>query len=63
MIKRGNQPDPEPKFIFDLDLYSPGKIAINLAAGVMETLHSQAFPIFRGAITDMLHEAMEPDLD
>lgn len=63
MVKRGNQADPEPKFIFDLDLYTSGKIAVNLSAGVMDTLHSQAFPIFRGAITDTLHEAMEPDTD
>ena len=61
MIKRSGQPDPEPKFIFDLDLFQPGKTAVNLSAEAMQKIHSQAFPIFRGAITDVLHDAMEPD--
>ena len=60
MVKRGNLPDPEPKFIFDLDLYTIGKVSINHAAGTLESLHSHGYPIFRGAITDMLHDAMEP---
>ncbi len=60
MVKRGNQSDPEVKYILDLDLFMPGKIPVNLSAGAMSTLHSQAYPIFRGAITDTLHEAMYP---
>ena len=60
IVKRNNQPDPEPKFIFDLDLFTAGNVSINHAAGTLETLHSQGYPIFRGAITDTLHEAMEP---
>lgn len=55
----GNQ-DKEVKFIFDQDLYMPGKIAVNLSAGALQTLHAQAYPIFRGAITDKLHDAMDP---
>jgi len=54
------KPDPEVKFILDLDLYMPGKIAVNLSAGALQTLHSQSFGIFREAITDTLHDAMEP---
>lgn len=60
MVKRQGQQDNEVKFIFDQDLYMPGKVAVNLSAGALETLHSQAFAIFRDAITDRLHEAMEP---
>ena len=61
MIKRGNQPDQEVKFIFDQDLYMPGKVPVSLSAAALQTLHSQAFSIFRGAITDRLHNAMQPD--
>lgn len=60
-IKRNGQPDPEVKFIFDQDLYMPGNVPVNLSAGALQTLHSQAFPLFRGAITDLLHQAMEPE--
>lgn len=60
LIRQGMKPDPEVKFILDLDLYMPGKIPVNYSAGAMQTLHQQAFPIFRDAITDTLHEAMEP---
>jgi uncharacterized protein (TIGR04255 family) len=48
------------KFIFDQDLYMPGKVAPNLSAPALQTLHAQAWSIFRDAITDELHDAMEP---
>lgn len=60
MVKRNGQQDKEVKFIFDQDLYMPGQVPVNLSAGALQTLHSQAFSIFRGAITDKLHEALEP---
>ena len=60
MVRRGTQQDPELKFILDQDLYMPGKLAVNLSAGALQTLHAQAWPLFRGAITDTLHDAMEP---
>lgn len=61
MVKRNGRQDPEKKFIFDMDLFMPGNVPVNLSAGALQTLHSQAFPIFRDAITDTLHEAMEPE--
>jgi len=61
MIRRGNQEDKEIKFIFDQDLYMPGQIPVKLSAGALQTLHSQAFQIFRSAITETLHDAMEPE--
>ena len=61
LVKRGNQEDKEVKFIFDQDLYMPGQLQLNLAVGALQTLHHQADAIFRGAITDKLHEAMEPE--
>ncbi len=60
LVKRGGVSDEEPKFVFDLDLYMTGNVAVNLSAGALQTLHSQADSIFRGAITDTLHDAMEP---
>ena len=62
LVKRGGKEDKEVKFIFDQDLYMPGQLQLNLAAGALQTLHSQADSIFRGAITQRLHEAMEPEI-
>lgn len=60
MIKRGKEQDSEVKFIFDQDLYMPGKVAVNLSTAALQTLHAQSWSIFRDAITDTLHDAMEP---
>ena len=60
-VKRGSKEDPEVKFIFDQDLYMNGPLQLNLVAGALQTLHGQADSIFRGAITNRLHEAMEPE--
>lgn len=60
MIRKNGQADPEARFIFDQDLYMSGNIPVNVSAGALETLHGQAYSIFRGAITDTLFEAMEP---
>ena len=59
-VKKNGQQQKEIKFIFDQDLYMGGNIPLNMSAGALETLHSQAYPIFRNAITDTLHNAMEP---
>lgn len=59
-VRRMNGEDKEVKFILDQDLYIAGNIPVNLSAGALNTLHGQAWSIFRGAITDTLHEAMEP---
>ena len=61
MVKRNGVDDKEVKFVFDQDLYMPGQLPVNLSAGALQTLHSQADAIFRGAITDTLHEAMQPE--
>ena len=61
LVKRNGQQDGEVKFIFDQDLYMPGQVPVNLSAGALQTLHSQAFAIFRGAITDTLHDALDPN--
>ncbi len=61
MVKRNGQADQEIKFIFDQDLFMPGKVPVNMTTGALQTLHAQADSIFRGAITDLLHDAMEPE--
>lgn len=61
LVKQNGQQQKEIKFIFDQDLYMAGKVPVNYSAGALQTLHSHAFPIFRGAITDRLHNAMEPN--
>lgn len=61
VVKKRNIPDPEVKFVLDQDLYMPGKVPVNLSAGALQTLHAQAYPIFRGAITDTLHDALLPE--
>lgn len=60
-VRRMGNEDKETKFIFDQDLYIAGNIPLNLSAAALNTLHSQAWSIFRGAITDTLHRAMEPE--
>ena len=61
LVKINGKQDQEVKFVFDQDLYMAGQLKLPLVAGALQTLHSQAFSIFRGAITDALHEAMEPE--
>lgn len=59
-ITRNGQTESEVKFIFDEDLFMQGNIPVNTSAGALQTLHSQAYGIFRGAITDITHEALNP---
>ena len=59
-VHRAGKTDGEVKFILDQDLYMPGKVAPNLSAPALQTLHAHAWSIFRAAITDELHDAMEP---
>ncbi len=61
-IKHGNDDsDQEVKMIFDMDMSMSGNIPVNLSAGSMQTVHAQADSVFRDAITDTLHDAMEPE--
>jgi len=60
LVKRNGKQDQEVHFIFDQDLFMPGNVPVNVSAGALQTLHSQAYSIFRGAITDTLFDAMDP---
>lgn len=59
LIKKNGQQNQEVHFIFDQDLYMGGNVPVNYSAGALETLHGQAWSIFRGAITETLFDAME----
>lgn len=61
LVKRGQDTsDKEVKMILDLDVAMSGNVPVNLAAASMQTAHAHADSVFRGAITDTLHDAMEP---
>lgn len=63
LVKRNGVENQEVHFVFDQDLFMPGKLDVKLSAGALQTLHAQAWSIFRGAITDTLHDAMSPTYD
>lgn len=52
--------EKQARFILDMDMYSGGKIQLHSAASVMDAIHAHADRVFAEAITDRLHEAMEP---
>lgn len=61
MVRRnGKQEDQEVKWILDLDYSMAGNVPVNLAATSLQTLHMQAGPVFRSALTDTLHDALGP---
>ncbi len=60
LVRRGRREDKEVRWILDLDLSMSGNVPVNQSAPALETLHLQAGPIFRDALTDTLHDAMEP---
>ena len=60
MVRKNGKPDSESKFIIDQDLYMQGNIPVNTCVGALQTLHTQADSIFRGAITEVTHNAMGP---
>jgi len=62
LVRRGSKEDKEVKFIFDQDLYMPGPLQLSLSAGALQTLHAQADSIFRGAVTEKLDKAMDPEI-
>lgn len=53
--------DNELKFFLDNDVFMPGKLPVAQCAPALQTVHVQADRIFAGALTDRLHEAMEPE--
>ena len=50
----------ERVFLLDLDLYMEGNTPLGHAAAALNVLNGNATSIFRSAITDTLHDAMQP---
>ena len=61
MVTQNGRRDQEAKFIFDQDLFITEDLPVQQVASGIQLLHSHAFPIFRNAITDLLHNAMQPE--
>lgn len=61
LVKKGNVEDKEVKYILDLDVFMSGKVEKQHSAGALTTVHMNADRLFRGAITQTLHDAMEPE--
>lgn len=61
LIRKVGSTLQELRFIFDQDLYIPGKLPVQYTTGALNTLHRQADSLFRGAITEKLHNAMGPE--
>lgn len=59
LLSRAKQ-DPEVKFILDADLSKSGLLTADLVPTTLDTLHTNADDLFRGAITPTLHKAMAP---
>lgn len=63
-MRRGSEiqtvQEQETRFILDLDVYATGTTQLSAAAETLQQLHGWADRLFSGAITDVLHEAMEP---
>lgn len=60
MLQKGKVKDEEVKFILDNDIFMMGNLPVAQVAPALQTVHIQADRIFRGAITQTLHDAMEP---
>lgn len=60
LVQKQGDPNKEPRFMLDIDVSMGGNLPVNMAAGALSTLHVHAWSVFRGAITDTLHDAMEP---
>ena len=58
----GCKTDKEVKFILDSDFSASGQLTADSVPAKLEDMHRFALCLFRGAITDELHQAMGPTL-
>ncbi|MBM6721607.1 TIGR04255 family protein [Pseudoflavonifractor phocaeensis] len=56
----GGKTDKEVKFILDSDFSAAGQLTADSVPAKLEDMHRFALCLFRGAITDELHQAMGP---
>ena len=57
---QARQSQEEKVFMLDIDLFMEGNTPMNHAVPALNVVHGNAGSLFRGAITDTLHDAMEP---
>lgn len=61
-LKLGNQMEADVRFIVDIDCSVSGQLSGSIVPEKLSLLHGHASAIFRGAITETLHNAMGPTL-
>lgn len=59
-VNRPGKPDDEVRYLLDLDSYLVGNTELRLCAAALNTLHDGAWRVFRNALTDRLHRALDP---
>ena len=59
-VKRGASDDPEVKYLLDIDCFLGGRVELYRCAPALNQLHEGAYGLFRGALTERLHQAMGP---
>lgn len=59
---KSRQTQEERVYMLDLDLFMEGNTPVNHAVPALNVVHGNAGSLFRGAITDTLHDAMEPEI-
>lgn len=60
MVRRQGMQEKTARFILDLDVFMQGQIQTAHLTGALQTVHLNADNLFRNAITEELHEALEP---
>ena len=61
MNNQTHQSQEQKVFMLDLDLFMEGNTPMSHAVPALNVVHGNAGSLFRGAITDTLHEAMQPE--
>ena len=61
MNNRTKEATETPVFMLDLDVYMDGKTPLGQTAPALNIVHGNAGSLFRGAITDTLADALEPE--
>lgn len=61
-VIQNRQTEEEPVYMLDIDVYMEGNNQLNHIAPALNIVHSNADSLFRGAVTETLHDAMEPQI-
>ena len=61
-LKVNGKAEDEVRYIVDIDCSASGQLSANLVPEKLSQLHGHASAVFRGAITDTLHNALGPTM-